>query len=174
MARGLTHRGTARAVILVVLSAVATACTERNEVHPRVGAAEFCALNRVVDGDGVRLNCGPGRENLNVRLQCIDAPEPDQAPWGDGATERLRDLVAPQVGLRSMDIDRYGRTIGRIYRNEQDLNLRLVYEGKAAVYPRYCDDPAYYDAERLARRAARGIWAEPGLHHEPWQWRRVR
>ena len=29
----------------------------------------------VVDGDGVRLDCDPGREHLNVRLYCIDAPE---------------------------------------------------------------------------------------------------
>jgi len=174
MAKGLNHHGTVAASILIVLSVAATACTGHNEWDPPVGAAEVCGLNRVVDGDGVRLNCGPGRENLNVRLQCIDAPEPDQTPWGDRATERLRDLVAPRVGLRSMDIDRYGRTIGRIYRNGEDLNLRLVYEGKAAVYPRYCDDPAYYDAESFARYAARGIWAEPGLHQEPWQWRRVR
>lgn len=168
------HPSTAAWAILVAWSVAVTACTEFNDLDPTGGAVEICALNRVVDGDGVRLNCGPGRENLNVRLQCIDAPETDQPPWGDRATERLRELVTPQVGLRSMDIDRYGRTIGRIYRNGEDLNLRLVYEGKAAVYPRYCDDPAYYDAERLARHAARGIWAKPGLHQEPWQWRRVR
>jgi endonuclease YncB( thermonuclease family) len=161
-------------VTLVALSAIVTACTQMSEPGRVPGPSETCALNRVVDGDGVRLNCGPDRENLNVRLQCIDAPETDQPPWGERATSRLRDLVGPEVGLRSVDIDRYGRTVGRIYRNGEDLSLRLVYEGKAAVYPRYCDDPAYYDAERLARHAARGIWAKPGLHQEPWRWRRVR
>ena len=36
---------------------------------------------RVVGGDGVHLDCDPGREHLNVRLYCIDAPETDQEPW---------------------------------------------------------------------------------------------
>ncbi len=39
------------------------------------GPSETCSLNRVVDGDGVRLTCGLARENLNVRLWCIDAPK---------------------------------------------------------------------------------------------------
>jgi len=136
--------------------------------------SELCTVNRVIDGDGVRLNCGAGRENLNVRLHCIDAPESDQQPWGDHATRRLRALIGPQVTLRSIEIDRYGRTVGRIYRDGEDLNLRLVREGKAAVYPQFCKDQAYYRAERRAKRDALGIWAEPGMHQEPWQWRRVR
>ena len=45
------------------------------------GATEECRVIRVVDGDGVRLDCGPGRESLNVRLYWIDAPESDQEPW---------------------------------------------------------------------------------------------
>jgi endonuclease YncB( thermonuclease family) len=174
MADDLKRPGTLATAMLLALSVVAAACAKQSEVGPLHGPAEVCALNRVVDGDGVRLHCGRDRENLNIRLQCIDAPEPDQPPWGERATERLRDLVGPEVGLRSMDTDRYGRIIGRIYRNGEDVNLRLVFEGAASVYSQYCDDPVYYRAEWLARRAERGIWAEPGLHQEPWKWRRVR
>lgn len=136
------------------------------------GDTEECRLIRVVDGDGVRLNCGSGRENLNVRLYCIDAPETDQEPWGSIATEHLRGLLGPTVTLESIELDRWGRTIGRIRQDGVDINWRLVYDGAAAVFPRYCTDSEYYEAQARARRNDRGIWAEPGLHQRPWEWRR--
>jgi len=136
------------------------------------GITEECQVIRVVDGDGVRLNCGPGRENLNVRLYCIDAPEMNQEPWGSIATAHLRGLLGPTVTLETIELDRWGRTIGRIHQDGLDINRRLVYDGVAAVFPRYCKDSEYYEAETGARRNDRGIWAEPGLHQRPWEWRR--
>ena len=82
MADDLKRPGTLATAMLLALSVVAAACVKQSEVGPLHGPAEVCALNRVVDGDGVRLHCGRDRENLNIRLQCIDAPEPDQPPWG--------------------------------------------------------------------------------------------
>jgi endonuclease YncB( thermonuclease family) len=126
----------------------------------------------VVDGDSVRLDCGPGRENLNVRLYCIDAPETGQEPWGRIATEHLRGLLGPTITLETIELDRYRRTIGRLRQDGVDINLRLVFDGVAAVYPQYCVDSEYYEAEARARRNDRGIWAEPGPHQRPWEWRR--
>ena len=71
-----------------------------------------------------------------------------------------------------IELDRYGRTIGRIRHAGADLNWRLVNDGVAAVFPRSCTDSEYYEAEARARRNDRGIWAEPGLHQRPWEWRR--
>ena len=136
------------------------------------GETEQCRVLRVVDGDSVRLDCGPGRENLNVRLYCIDAPETDQEPWGRIATEHLRGLVGPTITLETIELDRYRRTIGRLRQDGVDINLRLVFDGVAAVYPQYCVDSEYYEAEARARRNDRGIWAEPGPHQRPWEWRR--
>ena len=135
-------------------------------------AGDLCAVNRVVDGDGVRLNCGPGREDLNVRLYCIDAPETEQAPWGDLSTEHLARIAGDRVQLVDHGTGRWGRTIGQLISPEGvDLNRRMVADGWAPVYPQFCDEPAYYRAERGARALGLGIWAEPGMHQRPWEWR---
>ena len=79
-----------------------------------------CRVLRVVDGDGVRLDFCPGRDNLNVRLYCIDPPETSQAPWGDRSFQHLPSLLRPTVALEGMDTDRYGRTIGRLISDGRD------------------------------------------------------
>ena len=135
---------------------------------------DFCAVIRVVDGDGVRLRCTSGGE-VNVRLYCIDAPETDQEPWGSMATAHLTQLVGSSVELAHRDQDRYGRIIGQIFSLEgADINLRMVRDGMAVVYPQYCRDPDYYAAEREAREQSSGVWAEPGYHQRPWEWRNRR
>jgi endonuclease YncB( thermonuclease family) len=55
---------------------------------------------------------------------------------------------------------------------ETSINLAMVEAGQAAVYPRYCQDPAYYAAERRAREAGRGIWEKEGEQQRPWESRR--
>ena len=106
---------------------------------PATGAVGHADRNvpdqSVGNGDGVRVSCGPGRENPNVRLHCIDAPETDQGPWGSMATRHLENLLGPTFQLEVMDTDRYTRTIGRLVSEGVDLNRRLVFDGMAAVYP---------------------------------------
>lgn len=137
-----------------------------------IGEAEKCRVNRVVDGDGVRLDCGPGRRDLNVRLYCIDAPETEQEPWGDRSTRHLEGLVGPTVLLVDHGTGRWGRTIGQIFTPEgEDLNLAMVRDGWAPVYPQYCDDHAYFEAETRARAMRAGVWSKEGLQQRPWDWR---
>lgn len=132
-------------------------------------AGDECRVIRIVDGDGMRLDCGPGRENLNVRMYCIDAPETDQAPWGDRSTEHLIAIAGDRVRLVDHGTGRWGRTIGQVFTPDGvDLNRRMVTDGWAAVYPQYCDDRPYYRAERDARKLGIGIWSEPGGHQRPW------
>jgi endonuclease YncB( thermonuclease family) len=131
-----------------------------------------CAVSRVVDADTLRLDCGPGRHDLRVRLACIDAPELAQAPWGQLATEHLRQLVGRRVELISLGTDRWHRVVGRLIdAGGEDINLRMVTDGWAAVYPRYCTDRAYYRAQATARERAIGIWMSDGPHQRPWETR---
>jgi endonuclease YncB( thermonuclease family) len=46
-----------------------------------------------------------------------------------------------------------------------------VRSGQAAVYERYCDRASYFQAEREARKAKRGIWSRRGEHQTPWRYR---
>jgi len=72
-----------------------------------------------------------------------------------------------------MDQDRYGRVVAKILVGELDAGLELVRQGQAVVYRQYNNVPAYLQAEAEARRAKRGIWAQPGSHQDPAAWRRM-
>jgi len=129
-----------------------------------------CRVSRVVDGDTVQLSCGPERHSVRVRLACIDAPETSQSPWGGRSTAHLTRLAGDRVELVTLGTDRWNRTIGRLIDQAgQDINLRMVADGWAAVYPRYCNDRAYYRAEAAARAQSLGIWMSNGPHQRPWE-----
>ena len=74
--------------------------------------------------------------------------------------------------LESIELDRWGCTIEQIRQDGVDIKLRSVYDGVAAMFPRYCTDSEYYEAEAKARRNDRGIRPEQGLHQKPWERRR--
>jgi len=139
--------------------------------------SETCRVERVLDGDSLRVLCADGP--LEVRLHCIDAPEREQVPWAKQSRRHLRELASGQVDLVEIEKDRYGRRVAEIYGTGPGrplLNLEQVRGGHAAVYRRYCDDPRYERAEREAREAGRGIWSRPGEQQTPWKhrWRQSR
>lgn len=138
-----------------------------------VSPGDVCRVERVLDGDSLRLLCASG--SVEVRLHCIDAPERDQVPWAKQSRRHLRVLASEQVELVELERDRFGRLVAEVYGSGRDrplLNLEQVISGNAAVYHRYCDDPRYERAEREAQEAGRGIWSRPGEHQTPWTYRR--
>lgn len=128
----------------------------------------LCDLSRITDGDTLRLKCADAF--VTVRLYCIDAPEMSQRPWGTGARRALERLTPRQVELRPITMDRYGRTVGAIHDPSANvsLGLELVRGGHVAVYPRYCTDPLYLEAEAMAKAAHLGIWSQEGDQQTPW------
>jgi len=130
-----------------------------------------CRVGAVGDGDTVQARCGWHR--YAIRVWGIDAPELSQAPWGEQAHERLRELAADRLlQARVRDRDRYGRLVAQLYDGEQDLGLSLVAEGYATVYERYNRQGNYLAAREAARAQHLGIWAQSGLQQRPWVWRR--
>jgi endonuclease YncB( thermonuclease family) len=72
-----------------------------------------------------------------------------------------------------MDTDRYGRAVARLYHGDQDLGLNMVRQGWAVVYSQYTTSSTYEAAQAQAKRERRGVWARPGAHQQPWEWRRL-
>ena len=71
------------------------------------------------------------------------------------------------------DTDRYGRTVGRVYVGNLDVNAEMVKQGAAWVYRTYAKDQALYRLENEARAAQRGLWGLPEAQRcPPWDWRR--
>jgi len=119
---------------------------------------------RITDGDGLLLSNG-----TVIRIQGIDAPEHDQ-PYGKSAKEALQPIVGHVARYEPYDMDRYGRTIARVYVDDIDIGKALLKLGLAWHYTAYDTDSTYWQAERAAKEAKRGLWADPGAV-PPWDWR---
>lgn len=157
--------------LLCAVSLVASTAIADSAPAPALPQLDWCTLVHVVDGDTLHLKCGD--TNINARLYCIDAPEMDQAPWGAAARDQLKALVGKRVEVAVKALDRWDRPVVEILtQGEPSPGLALVAAGEVAVYPRYCSEPAYLEAEASARAAGLGIWSAEGLQRTPWVWRR--
>lgn len=164
------------AVLIMAIFAISQFLEEPKAPPPAKDAELSCALREVYDGDTVAVRCDSG--TLTVRVWGIDAPERGQKPWGERSRGHLSNLLpGDTVRLQVADIDRYGRTVARIYQGDQDIGLALVRQGGAVIYPQYNQSPvhtpAYQAAQRQARQERLGVWSRPGAHQEPWEWRKV-
>ncbi|MEI6239393.1 MAG: thermonuclease family protein [Planctomycetia bacterium] len=105
-----------------------------------------------------------------VRLHGIDAPEIGQ-PFGTKSREALGRLTVRKTAtLHLKGRDRYGRDLARVEVDGHDVNLALVKDGLAWHYVRYDQSPELAAAEREAREAKRGVWADTESV-PPWEWR---
>ena len=138
--------------------------------QPEAGQTFNGRVVGVTDGDTYEVRRSSG-QTVTVRLFGIDAPESNQ-PHGRAATRAARRYVArTNVQVEVDDIDRYGRTIGRVTVEGGDLAELLVRGGHAWHYDRYAPDATELARlERQARNAGRGLWARPSPV-PPWDWR---
>lgn len=136
-------------------------------------------LGRVVgvsDGDTISV-IDDDQKTHKIRLSGIDAPEKAQA-FGQQAKRQLSDWVFQKtVRVVHNKTDRYGRVVGKVMLDGEDVNLWMVHVGLAWHYRAYAKDQpeadrvAYSLAELNARRKAVGLWGD-GNPVPPWEWRR--
>ena len=153
----------ALACLLLALACAAYAETVTGRV---VGVADGDTIT-VLDADMVQHK---------IRLAGIDAPEKKQA-FGNRSKESLSDLVFDKtVNVETEKRDRYGRQIGKVLVDGQDVNLVQVERGMAWFYRQYQreqspnDRKLYEAAEDAAKAGKRGLWrdSEPV---PPWDFR---
>lgn len=132
-------------------------------------AADRWLVVSVHDGDTV-LCIDADNVQHKVRLVGIDAPEIAQ-PFGTKSRDGLRALVLRKsVTVHTHGQDRYGRTLGNLEIDGQDVALRMLAAGLAWHFKRFSDDETLAAAEREARAAQRGLWADRAPV-PPWEWR---
>jgi endonuclease YncB( thermonuclease family) len=123
-----------------------------------------------IDGDTLRVATDPVKWS-KVRLFGVKAPE-RETRIGPLATGMLDELIAGRsVSCKVVDIDLYGGATGRcaVLAGPADLSLEMVRAGWAAADRRYTTE--YDAAERTARAARRGLWADlPVGVEENWFW----
>ncbi len=132
----------------------------------------------VTDGDTITV-LDADKVQHKIRLSGIDAPEKKQA-FGNRSKESLSDLAFDKtVTVETDKRDKYGRQVGKVLVNGQDVNLVQVERGMAWFYRQYQreqspNDQRLYEAtEDAARADKRGLWrdADPV---PPWVWRRAK
>lgn len=63
------------------------------------------------------------------------------------------------VRVEAMDVDRYGRIVGKVYSREVYLNELIIKEGYAWWYERYAkNDKRFVELEEVARENKRVLW----------------
>jgi endonuclease YncB( thermonuclease family) len=147
-----------------------------------VSVAGQYKCTRVVDGDTIKVaNNG---DQLTIRLVGIDAPETSKRkrqpgqPFNRKSTKYLASLVLNKmVDIKSYGQDRYGRTLGVVYANGMNVNLEMIKAGLAEVYrgrpaPGFDNNP-YWEAEKKARQAIRGMWVQGDKYISPKEWRKM-
>lgn len=131
-------------------------------------------LGRVVgvaDGDTITVLDEMDNGRFRIRLYGIDCPEKKQA-YGNKAKKHLSALVyGKRVSVRFSSIDRYGRILGRVYVSGKDISLVMLSAGYAWHYSQYDSSPEYAAAEKKARSAGVGLWADRSPV-PPWVFRR--
>jgi endonuclease YncB( thermonuclease family) len=126
----------------------------------------------IADGDTFTL-LDASNTQIKVRLAEIDTPERG-APYANRAKQALSGMVfQKQVAVVVLDTDRYGRTVGRVYVGDLDVNAQLVRVGAAWVYRKYLRDESLLHLEAEARQRKVGIWSLAEAQQvPPWEWRR--
>jgi endonuclease YncB( thermonuclease family) len=130
---------------------------------------------RVADGDTIEV-LDVQLVTHRVRLAGIDAAESGQ-DYGSKAKQRLTKLVGGRdVQVLSTKRDKYGRIVGKVIADGQDVNLAMIRAGAAWWYRKYreeqsrVDQALYEAAEDKARHEHLGLWANSHAI-PPWEWR---
>ena len=129
----------------------------------------------VADGDTITVLTAEKKQE-RIRFQGIDAPERAQA-FGNVSKENLASLVfGKQVVVEYAKRDKYGRIVGKVLVEGQDINLEQLKAGLAWFYKYYenelsaADRKSYAEAETAARAAKRGLWKDTNPQ-PPWDFR---
>lgn len=128
---------------------------------------------KITDGDTITVLTAD-KKQVKIRLFGIDCPEAKQ-DFGTKSKQLLSRLIFGQiVEVDDYGKDLYGRTIGKIYLDDQYINLLMVAHGAAWHYKQYAmNDVELASAQAKAKRQQLGLWAFPNPI-PPWEFRKVK
>jgi len=126
----------------------------------------------VTDGDTIKVLIEG--QQVKIRLYGIDAPESGQS-YGRAAQTALKQIIAGRkITIKTVDHDRYGRSVALVYADGMNVNEIMASSGYAWIYPQYCKASfceEWRGKEIIARNNKNGLWQD--VHPTPpWEWRR--
>lgn len=127
-------------------------------------------VKTVVDGDTLRLADGRLVRLIGVNTPEMARDERPAQPFAEEATAAVRQWLGRKVWLAPGEeaLDRYGRTLAAVYRERDYAHLGeyLLRRGlgwQVSVPPNLADIACLGAAEDKARKAERGVWAQPSV-----------
>lgn len=129
-------------------------------------------VGRVFDiSDGDTVVVKSDKKSIKVRLEGIDAPERRQ-PCGDKARQALAKRIRhKQARVTISGRDRFGRSVGTVWVDGENINYWLVESGLAWHDKRFSDSEGLANTEAKARKAKAGLWSGSSAPVPPWEWR---
>jgi micrococcal nuclease len=129
----------------------------------------------VADGDTFTILNNENKQ-VKIRLHGIDAPELKQ-DFGQVSKKFLSDQVfASIVWIKSNGQDKYGRTIGIIYKIPEmtgiSINELSLQQGMSWHYKKYDQNKEWALLEEKARDEIKGLWLFDNPI-PPWSWRKL-
>ncbi|HSV69313.1 MAG TPA: thermonuclease family protein [Methylibium sp.] len=146
------------ALVALLLSCCAAAAAAQQDFEATV--------THVSDGDTLWVRtvaepAAPRGRRLKLRLRGLDAPERCQ-PHGERATAALaRQVLGRRVAVHGEARDSHGRLLAVLSLDGDDVGAWLVGQGHAWSARWHGDPGPYAGEEAAARRARRGLFAEP-------------
>jgi micrococcal nuclease len=141
-------------------------------VQPPAGRSANSHLWRVVGvHDGDTITClDENNQQQKIRMAEIDAPE-----LGQDFGKVSRDAMAGMVFGKTVEVvddgkDRYGRWIGHVFVNGDEVNRQMVATGNAWHYAAYSKDKSLAALQSQAQAERLGLWAQPNPT-PPWEYR---
>ena len=130
----------------------------------------------VADGDTITV-LDAEKNQHKIRLQGIDAPEKAQA-FGAKSKQALYEMVHGKTVQVSFEkSDKYGRILGKVLLDGQDICHQQIKAGLAWHYKKYqnqqplVDRDDYSASETAAKSEKLGLWSDP-RPVAPWDFRK--
>ena len=121
------------------------------------------------DGDTVKLK--DSAYEYKLRITDIDAPERNQT-YGKKSRRALMDFCAEAtIYVAISGTDRYGRKLGKLLCNQQDVSIHMVKYGHAWFNNRFSMDYSLALLQDEARKNKLGLW-QSQQPTPPWVWRK--
>jgi micrococcal nuclease len=135
----------------------------------RPGSTHLWRVVGVHDGDTITC-LDESNQQQKVRLSSIDAPEIGQE-YGKVARENLAAMIfGKTVEVVDEGKDRYGRWVGRVFCNGQDVNRDMIASGNAWHFAEYSNDASLAALQQQAQQQRAGLWATSNPT-PPWDYR---
>ena len=119
-------------LLLPLLAAIALPFSESAFASLPVVFIKYC-----YDGDTCTSLSGE-----KIRLACIDTPELKGSKADPIKAKQARDFVNKlvaneEVSIKRITNDRYGRTVGELFKNEVNIQELIVEKGYGKIYKKY-------------------------------------